>query len=130
MPLIIFFHCRGSEDALALQHEGQDVTSVLGVGVIFLDHALEQDDGGLFWGDLRLGFSDVLFVNALPVGERGAFGEFLLPRFMADIPAGELASGRVEVDGCVVLLAFLKGSVGDGAVVGARADVPVLLHGY
>ncbi len=61
---------------------------------------------------------------------RRALLQFILPCFHSDVASLVEGSLGVQVDGCVEGVALFEWAAGQSALMGAGADVPVLLHGW
>jgi hypothetical protein len=113
------------EELFALQHDGEDVARVLGMGFVFFDEASEKGFGIFLVEDLDFGIDDRGFVDGAPEGEGGLLVIVaLIPGVLGKIEA-EIAVGLgVGKESGEEEFVFFKGLLCDRAVVRAGFDVP------
>ena len=85
----LLFHFK---DALALEHDGEDVTGGRVLRIVLFDELAKQGFGGVFLNGLDDGRGRV--ENGLPMGDKalaiaGTITELVLPAVLADIHAAE-----------------------------------------
>ena len=119
----LFFH---AQEALAFEHDGQDVARGNIVRVVKFDEFAEERFGGFFLDGL--GLRDRSFIHPLPVGDEtlpiaAAIAVLLLPAGLADVEAMEIGA-FIEEERVIGLFIGERFAAG-GAGVGARLNIPL-----